>query len=175
MVRCPPSPFETRLALLRVRAGFANQVRLLSKRRRSLPLRVLHDLHAGLRHDQRKSIVRLIEIGLALDFLPAFPPHLDHADLGQERILDEGIELLSWPVMPAHRASKDARKRAYVAGIHVFCTLEQRRGCQRNSGLPEFRTIDRRKLGKSTLRDKPGHDAQCVISVNMLFWKILVT
>jgi hypothetical protein len=29
MVRCPPSPFETRFALLRVRAGFTNHAALL--------------------------------------------------------------------------------------------------------------------------------------------------
>ena len=39
-------------------------------------------------------------------------------------------------VMPAHSASEDARKRAYVAGIHVFRAAQhQRRGW-----------------------DKPGHD-----------------
>ena len=32
MVRCPPSPFETRFALLRVRAGFTNHAALLSMR-----------------------------------------------------------------------------------------------------------------------------------------------
>jgi hypothetical protein len=53
---------------------------------------VLHNLHARLRHDQRKGIIRLIEIGLPLDLLPAFPPHLDHADFREQRVLDEGIE-----------------------------------------------------------------------------------
>ena len=61
-------------------------------RERNLPLGVLHHFHAGLCHDQRKGVIRLIEIGFALDLLPAFPPHLDHADLGQERVLDEGIK-----------------------------------------------------------------------------------
>jgi hypothetical protein len=32
MVRCPPSPFETRFALLRVRAGFSNHAPLLRTR-----------------------------------------------------------------------------------------------------------------------------------------------
>jgi hypothetical protein len=66
--------------------------RLHARGQRRFALAVLDNLDVGQRHDQRKSIVRLIEIGLALDFLPAFPPHVDHADLGQERILDEGIE-----------------------------------------------------------------------------------
>jgi hypothetical protein len=38
--------------------------------------------------------------------------------------------------MPAHSASEDARKRAYGAGIHVFCCPNQ--------------DVDG--------RDKPGHD-----------------
>jgi hypothetical protein len=32
MVRCPPSPFETRFALLRMRAGFSNHAPLLRTR-----------------------------------------------------------------------------------------------------------------------------------------------
>jgi len=27
--------------------------------------------------------------------------------------------------MPAHSASEDARERAYVAGIHVFCSASE--------------------------------------------------
>jgi hypothetical protein len=40
--------------------------------------------------------------------------------------------------MPAHSASEDARKRAYVAGIYVFLKQDQ--------------DVDG--------RDKPGHDAR---------------
>jgi len=60
--------------------------------KRSIALRVLYNLHSRLRNDQRKGIVGLVEIGLALDLRPALPPHLDHADFRQQRILDEGIE-----------------------------------------------------------------------------------
>jgi hypothetical protein len=42
-------------------------------------------------------------------------------------------------VMPAHSASEDARERAYVAGIHVFCASNE--------------DVDG--------RDKPGHDPVC--------------
>jgi hypothetical protein len=53
---------------------------------------VLYNLHARLRDNQRKRIVRLVEISFALNLRPALPPHLDHADLRQQCILDEGIE-----------------------------------------------------------------------------------
>jgi hypothetical protein len=66
--------------------------------------------------------------------------------------------------MPAHSASEDARERAYVAGIHVFCSAsedvdgrnsglpELRTFERRNSGLPELRTFERRKSGKPDVR-----------------------
>src|SRR5690242_18694350 len=47
------------------------------------------------------------------------------------------IGFTPYSVMPAHSASEDARERAYVAGIHVFCAASE--------------DVDG--------RDKPGHDA----------------
>jgi len=42
---------------------------------------------------------------------------------------------------------------ALVAGIHVFrAKQDQKRGWQRNTGLPEFRKIEGRKSGKPDLR-----------------------
>jgi hypothetical protein len=53
---------------------------------------VLDDLDIGRGNDQRKRIIRLIEIGFALNLVAALPPHLDHADFREQRVLDEGIE-----------------------------------------------------------------------------------
>jgi hypothetical protein len=47
--------------------------------------------------------------------------------------------------MPALSALEDARKRAYVAGIHVFAVLNEDMGT--NSCLPEFRSIESRNVG----------------------------
>ena len=54
--------------------------------------------------------------------------------------------------MPAHSASEDARERAYVAGIHVFCSASEDVDGTGNSGLPELRTFERRKSGKPDVR-----------------------
>ena len=48
-------------------------------------------------------------------------------------------------VVPALSALEDARKRAYVAGIHVFAVLNEDMGT--NSCLPEFRSIESRNVG----------------------------
>jgi hypothetical protein len=57
-----------------------------------IPDRVLHDLHIRISRDDREGGIVEIEIGLALDLLARLPPDLDDADLGQQHILDEGIE-----------------------------------------------------------------------------------
>jgi hypothetical protein len=54
--------------------------------------------------------------------------------------------------MPGHSASKDARKRAYDPGIQRKKRFIEEDGLQRNSGLPEFRNLKRRKSGKPDLR-----------------------
>ena len=56
-----------------------------------------------------------------------------------ERSVANGLEQqhIASAVMPAHSASKDARGRAYVAGIHVFLATTKK-------------GVDG--------RDKPGHD-----------------
>ena len=56
-------------------------------------LRVRDHLDLGIGHDQREASGGLVEIGLALARSSLrLPPHLDDADLGQQRILDEGVE-----------------------------------------------------------------------------------
>ena len=78
--------------------------------------------------------------------------------------------------MPARSASEDARKRAYVAGNHIFCPKNKDVDGTGNSDLPESGTIKVPQVGVNpTCGDKPGHDVQPAISVNTLFWKILVT
>ena len=54
--------------------------------------------------------------------------------------------------MPGHSASEDARKRAYDPGIHRKKNFIEEDGLQRNSGLPEFCNLKRRKSGKPDLR-----------------------
>jgi hypothetical protein len=55
--------------------------------------------------------------------------------------------------MRGHSASEDARERAYDPRIHLlrekFLKMD---GLHRNSGLPELRSIMRRKSGKPDLR-----------------------
>jgi hypothetical protein len=45
----------------------------------------------------------------------------------------------------------DARKRAGVPAMSLLLRL-LRRGCHRNSGLPELRDVKRRKSGKPDLQ-----------------------
>src|SRR2546423_5844744 len=46
-----------------------------------------------------------------------------------------------------------------LPGIHVLPFVDAtRRGWHRNSGLPEFRTLDAASRVNSTCGDKPGHD-----------------
>jgi hypothetical protein len=56
--------------------------------------------------------------------------------------------------MPGHSASKDARERAYVPGIHVL--FPERKSCFRKESLAS---------GKKDMdgRDKPGHDGGEVV------------
>jgi hypothetical protein len=61
--------------------------------------------------------------------------------------------------MRGHSASEDARKRAYDPRIHrKKKRFIQGDGLHRNSGLPELRSIMRRKSGKPDLRCQPGND-----------------
>jgi hypothetical protein len=59
---------------------------------RCSPLRMRHDLHLGVRRNDRERRIVEVVIGFPLLLFAALPPHLDDADLGQERVLDEGIE-----------------------------------------------------------------------------------
>jgi hypothetical protein len=62
-------------------------------------------------------------------------------------------------VMRGHSASEDARKRAYDPRIHrKKKRFIQGDGLHRNSGLPELRTIMRRKSINPTCGVKPGND-----------------
>ena len=56
------------------------------------PLRMRDDLHLGVRCNDRERRIVEVVIGFPLLLFAALPPHLDDADLGQERVLDEGIE-----------------------------------------------------------------------------------
>ena len=56
------------------------------------PLRMRDDLDPGVRgNDGERRIIEIV-IGLALMLLARLPPHLDDADLRQQRVLDEGIQ-----------------------------------------------------------------------------------
>ncbi len=50
------------------------------------------DLHLGVRGNDGECRIVEVVIGFPLLLFAALPPHLDDADLGQERVLDEGIE-----------------------------------------------------------------------------------
>src|SRR3954451_19363527 len=50
---------------------------------------VLDNLDAGIGRDHGVLVVGQVVIGLALFALLLLPPHLDDADLGEERVLDE--------------------------------------------------------------------------------------
>jgi hypothetical protein len=52
-------------------------------------------------------------------------------------------------VMRGQKRVEDARERAYDPRIHL---LREEDGLHRNSGLPEFRDLKRRKSGKPDLR-----------------------
>ena len=56
------------------------------------PLRMRDDLHPGVRGNDRERRIIEIVIGFALVLLARLPPHLDDADLRQQRVLDEGIQ-----------------------------------------------------------------------------------
>jgi hypothetical protein len=62
--------------------------------------------------------------------------------------------------MRGHSASEDARERAYDPRIHPLCTkvFTKMDGLHHNSGLPDLRTLMRRKSGKPDLRVKLGND-----------------
>src|SRR5262245_65175385 len=81
---------EERIARCEVRivAGIAGLFAI----RNSL-LGVLHDLDVGIADDDRELLLGQVEIGLALELLARLPPHLDDDDLGEKRILDEGVEI----------------------------------------------------------------------------------
>ena len=56
--------------------------------------------------------------------------------------------------MRGQKRVEDARERAYDPRIHLLCkeVFAKVDGLHRNSGLPELRTIIRRKSGKPDLR-----------------------
>ena len=56
--------------------------------------------------------------------------------------------------MRGQKRVEDARERAYDPRIHLLCeeVFLKMDGLHRNSGLPELRTIIRRKSGKPDLR-----------------------
>jgi hypothetical protein len=54
--------------------------------------------------------------------------------------------------MRGQKRVEDARERAYDPRIHRKKRFIQADGLHRNSGLPELRTIMRRKSGKPDLR-----------------------
>jgi hypothetical protein len=56
--------------------------------------------------------------------------------------------------MRGQKRVEDARERAYDPRIHLLCekVFPKMDGLHRNSGLPELRTITRRKSGKPDLR-----------------------
>ena len=64
-------------------------------------LGVLDHLDLGIGDDEREGLGRLVEIGLAFLALLLLPPHLDDADLGQQRILDEAVEDQEARIAPA--------------------------------------------------------------------------
>jgi hypothetical protein len=53
---------------------------------------MLDNLCARVRRDDRERRAVEVAISLPLDLLTCLPPHLDDTDLGEQRVLDEGIE-----------------------------------------------------------------------------------